>query len=160
VQVEHCAAIKIVDCEIKGSGRNALVCLAAAGEVSDTTLTDAADVAIHVLDAAGLVIARNRISAAGNNGIQVWRSVNGDDGTIVVDNRIESIDNRSGGSGQYGNAINVFRAANVIVRGNRIKNCAFSAIRGNAASKFISRGTASATRAKWRSMPNSVSRVR
>jgi uncharacterized secreted repeat protein (TIGR03808 family) len=62
--------------------------------------------------------------------------VSGDDGTIVVDNRIENIGNRSGGSGQYGNAINVFRAANVIVRGNRIKNCAFSAVRGNAASNL------------------------
>jgi len=54
----------------------------------------------------------------------------------VVDNRIDNIDNRSGGSGQYGNAVNVFRAANVIVRGNRIRNCAFSAVRGNAASNI------------------------
>jgi uncharacterized secreted repeat protein (TIGR03808 family) len=136
VQLEHCRAIKIVDCEINGSGRNALACVAVAGEVSDTTLADAADAAIHVLDAAGLVIARNRISGAGNNGIQVWRSVNGDDGTIVIDNRIESIDNRSGGSGQYGNAINVFRAANVIVHGNRLKNCAFSGVRGNGSSNL------------------------
>jgi uncharacterized secreted repeat protein (TIGR03808 family) len=136
VQLEHCRAIKIVDCEINGSGRNGFACVAVAGEVSGTTFTDAADAAIHVLDAAGLLIARNRIDAAGNSGIQVWRSVGGDDGTIVVDNRIENIDNRSGGSGQYGNAINVFRAANVIVRGNRVRNCAFSAVRGNAASNI------------------------
>jgi uncharacterized secreted repeat protein (TIGR03808 family) len=136
VQMENCQAVKIAECEIKGSGRNGLVCVTVAGEVSETTLTDAADAALHVVDAAGLVIARNRIGAAGNNGIQVWRSVSGDDGTIVVDNRIENIGNRSGGSGQYGNAINVFRAANVIVRGNRIRNCAFSAVRGNAASNL------------------------
>ena len=55
---------------------------------------------------------------------------------MVVDNRIENIDNRSGGSGQYGNAVNVFRAGNVIVRGNRIRNCAFTAVRGNAASNL------------------------
>jgi uncharacterized secreted repeat protein (TIGR03808 family) len=30
--------------------------------------------------------------------------------------------------------VNVFRAGNVIVRGNRIRNCAFTAVRGNAAS--------------------------
>src|SRR5436309_2887425 len=36
-----------------------------------------------------------------------------------------------GGSGQYGNAVNIFRAGNVIVRGNRIRNAAFSAVRGN-----------------------------
>jgi len=128
--------MKIADCEIKGSGQNGLVCVATSGEVSETTFTDTADAAIHVLDSAGLVIARNRIDAAGNNGIQVWRSAGGDDGTIVVDNRIDNVANRSGGSGQYGNGINVFRAANVVVRGNRINNCAFSAVRGNAASNL------------------------
>ena len=134
VQLENCRSIKIADCEINGSGRNGLVCVAVDGEVIDTAITDTADVALHVLDARGLVIARNKIDGAGNNGIQVWRSTAGDDGTIVVDNRIENIANRSGGSGQYGNAVNVFRAANVIVRGNRIRNCAFTAVRGNAAS--------------------------
>src|ERR1700719_1915426 len=46
------------------------------------------------------------------------------------------IANKSGGCGQYGNAINVFRANNVMVRGNRISNAAFSAVRGNAASNL------------------------
>src|SRR5204862_1311873 len=92
--------------------------------------------AIHSDDARGLMIARNTIDGAGNNGILVWRGQSGDDGTIVADNRIAAIANRSGGSGQNGNAINVFRAANVIVRGNRIVNCAFSAVRGNAASNL------------------------
>ncbi|HKA80341.1 MAG TPA: TIGR03808 family TAT-translocated repetitive protein, partial [Xanthobacteraceae bacterium] len=136
VQLENCRSVKIVDCEVKGSGRNGVVCVAIDGEVIDTTIVDAVDVALHALDSRGLMIARNSISGAGNNGIQVWRSAAGDDGTIVVDNRIERIDNRSGGSGQYGNAINVFRAANVIVRGSRIRNCAFSAVRGNAASNI------------------------
>jgi uncharacterized secreted repeat protein (TIGR03808 family) len=43
---------------------------------------------------------------------------------------------KAGGSGQYGNAVNVFRAGNVIVRGNRIRNAAFSAVRGNTASNL------------------------
>ena len=73
---------------------------------------------------------------AGNNGILVWRTAKGDDGTLVVDNRIEDIAAKRGGSGQYGNAINVFRAGNVIVRGNRIARVAFSAVRGNAASNI------------------------
>ena len=42
----------------------------------------------------------------------------------------------SGGSGQYGNAINVFRAGNVLVRGNRISRAAYSAVRGNSASNI------------------------
>ena len=44
--------------------------------------------------------------------------------------------NKAGGSGQWGNAVNVFRADNVIVRGNRIRNAAFTAVRGNAASNL------------------------
>jgi len=53
-----------------------------------------------------------------------------------ADNRIEDIKAGPGGSGQYGNAINAFRAGNVIVRGNRIRNCDYSAVRGNSASNI------------------------
>jgi uncharacterized secreted repeat protein (TIGR03808 family) len=136
VHLESCHAVRIVDCEILSSGGNGIRCVAVDGEVSGTTLTDIADVAILSYNAAGLLLARNTIVGAGNNGIQIIRWESGDDGTIVVDNRIENIANRSGGSGQYGNAINAFRAANVTVRGNRIRHCAFSAVRGNAASNI------------------------
>jgi uncharacterized secreted repeat protein (TIGR03808 family) len=47
---------------------------------------------------------------------------------------VEEIGAQDGGTGQNGNGINVFRAGNVTVRGNRVHNCVFSAIRGNAAS--------------------------
>ena len=85
---------------------------------------------------AGLTIQNNIVRGAGNGGILVHRSTKGDDGTLVLDNRIEDIANVCGGSGQYGNAINVFRAGNVIVRGNRISRAAYSAVRGNAASNI------------------------
>jgi uncharacterized secreted repeat protein (TIGR03808 family) len=136
VQLENCRALRIVDCEILAAGSHGIRCVAVDGEVSGNTLTDIADVAILSYNASGLLIARNTIIGAGNNGIQIIRWETGDDGTMVVDNRIETIANRSGGSGQYGNAINAFRAANVIVRGNRIRHCAFSAVRGNTASNI------------------------
>ena len=136
VHLENVRRLKIADCEILGAGGMGIACTAADGEIADTLVSESTEVAIHSFDARGLLIARNTIAGAGNNGIQVWREKPGDDGTIVVDNRIEAIDNRSGGSGQYGNAVNVFRAANVIVRGNRMKNCAFTAVRGNAASNI------------------------
>jgi uncharacterized secreted repeat protein (TIGR03808 family) len=140
VQLENCAAIKIADQDRRVRDRLVGRQRPSGGEVSATTFTSIADVAIHSFDARGLTIARNVINGAGNNGIQVWRSQKGDDGSIVVDNRIENVDNRAGGSGQYGNAVNVFRAGNVIVRGNRIRNCAFSAVRGNAASNITIEG--------------------
>src|ERR1700744_5216287 len=106
------------------------------GEVAGNTVSNTADNAIFSIDARGLRIAGNTVRGAGNGGILVWRSTPGDDGTLVVDNRIENVANKSGGSGQYGNAINVFRANNVMVRGNRVRNAAFSAVRGNAASNL------------------------
>jgi uncharacterized secreted repeat protein (TIGR03808 family) len=133
---ENVRRVSIAGCDILDAGGTALACTAIDGEIVDTQITDSAAAAIHSFDARGLLIARNTISRAGDNGIQVWRGQAGDDGTIIADNRIDGIANRSGGSGQYGNAINVFRAANVIVRGNRIRDCAFSAVRGNAASNL------------------------
>jgi uncharacterized secreted repeat protein (TIGR03808 family) len=128
-------SVRIADCEIINAGRNGIALEAIAGDVTGNTI-NAADAAIFSVDARGLRIAGNTVRGAGNGGILIWRSEPGDDGTIVVDNRIESVMNKSGGSGQYGNAINVFRADNVIVRGNRIRNAAFSAVRGNTASNL------------------------
>ena len=70
----------------------------------------------------------------GDNAILVWRSAVGEDGTIITANRIERITAKSGGSGQNGNGINVFRAGSVMVSNNRITDCAFSAIRSNSGS--------------------------
>jgi uncharacterized secreted repeat protein (TIGR03808 family) len=136
VQLAAGRSITVRDCEVIGAGRNGIVLEAIEGEIANNTITGAAEAAIFSLDARGLVIARNTIRGAGNNGILVWRTETGDDGTRVVDNRIEDIAARAGGSGQNGNAINVFRAANVSVQGNRIRNAAFSAVRGNAASNL------------------------
>ena len=134
VHFDDTPRMRIADCELSNAGGTGILCIAASGEISGTEFLDSADVALHSLDARGLVFTRNVITGAGNTGIQIWRSKPGDDGTIVSDNRVEKIDNASGGSGQYGNAVNVFRAGNVIVRGNRIRNCAFTAVRANAAS--------------------------
>ena len=136
IQLANGRGVAIRDCEVIGAGRNGIVLEGIEGEITGTTITGALGAAIHALDSRGLVIARNTIRNAANNGIQVWRSAPGDDGTQVLDNRIEDTAAQSGGSGQNGNAINVYRAHNVTVRGNRIRNAAFSAVRGNAASNI------------------------
>jgi len=136
VQLAAGRGIAVRDCEIIGAGRNGIVLEGVEGEITGTTITGAIAAAIHALDSRGLVIARNTIRDIANNGIQVWRSQEGDDSTQVLDNRIDDIAAQSGGSGQNGNAISVYRAHNVSVRGNRIRNAAFSAVRGNAASNI------------------------
>jgi uncharacterized secreted repeat protein (TIGR03808 family) len=136
VYFAKCDNLRITDCEIVNAGRAGLRLDSVQGAVTGNSIDKSADVALYSLDARGLTIADNTVRGAGNGGILVHRSTKGDDGTLVIDNRIEDIRNVAGGSGQFGNAINVFRAGNVIVRGNRIARAAFSAVRGNAASNI------------------------
>jgi uncharacterized secreted repeat protein (TIGR03808 family) len=135
----HCLAgrdLRITDCEIMGSGGSAIWLEQISGDVSGNIISDTAVTAIVSFDAKGLIVSRNSIAGTSDNGIEILRTSVGDDGTLVADNRIEDIKAGPGGSGQYGNAINAFRAGNVIVRGNRIRNCDYSAVRGNSASNI------------------------
>jgi uncharacterized secreted repeat protein (TIGR03808 family) len=135
----HCLTgrdIRIEGCEIVGSGGSAIWFEQVSGDVSGNIITNTAVTALVSFDAQGLIVSRNTILSTNDNGIEILRSSIGDDGTLVADNRIEDVKAGPGGSGQYGNAVNAFRAANVIVRGNRIKNCDYSAVRGNSASNI------------------------
>jgi uncharacterized secreted repeat protein (TIGR03808 family) len=135
----HCLGgrdVRILDCEITGSGRNAIWLENIAGEISGNVIEKTATTAIVSFDALGLTVARNTILETNDNGIEILRTAIGDDGSIVTGNRIETVKAGPGGSGQYGNAINAFRAGNVIVSGNRISDCDYSAVRGNSASNI------------------------
>jgi uncharacterized secreted repeat protein (TIGR03808 family) len=128
--------IRLLDCDIVNAGTTALALDGIEGEVRGNTIAGAGHVGLFSLNARGLTIAGNTVRSCGNNGIQVWRSEAGDDGTFITGNRVEQISASAGGSGQNGNGINIFRAANVTVRDNRIVDVAFSAVRGNAASNL------------------------
>ncbi|MGL9622845.1 TIGR03808 family TAT-translocated repetitive protein [Bradyrhizobium sp. U531] len=128
--------VRITDCEITNSGGSGIWLEQVSGDISGNIFTDIAVTAVASFDALGLSVSRNTIIGTNDNGIEILRTAIGDDGTLVADNRIENIKAGPGGSGQYGNAINAFRAGNVIVRGNRIRNCDYSAVRGNSASNI------------------------
>jgi putative cofactor-binding repeat protein len=116
----HCLGgrdIRITDCEIMGSGGNGIWFENVSGDISGNIITKSATTAIVSFDAQGLLVSRNTVQGTNDNGIEILRT-------------------GPGGSGQYGNAINAFRAGNVIVRGNRIRNCDYSAVRGNSASNI------------------------
>ncbi|MGI8527614.1 MAG: TIGR03808 family TAT-translocated repetitive protein [Pseudolabrys sp.] len=129
-------SVKIADCEFLRAGGTALRLDAVAGAVTGCSFADSGDTALFSQDARGLLLSGNTIARSGNGGIRVWQSAKREDGTIVADNRIEDTLARSGGSGQNGNAINIYRGGNVIVRGNMVRNAAFSAVRGNAANNL------------------------
>jgi uncharacterized secreted repeat protein (TIGR03808 family) len=129
-------SLRISDCEVLRAGGNAIALAQCDGAVTGTTIIDAADNALFCIDSRGLILTANTIRSSGNGGIRVWQSEKRDDGSLIADNRIEDTRAKSGGTGENGNAINVFRAANVIVRNNVIRKAAFTAIRGNAASNI------------------------
>ncbi len=136
IQLTASRDVTVNDCEIARAGGTALLLEQVEGDIARNTVTDAANIAIHSYNARRLTVRGNIVRRSGNGGIWIWTSDKRDDGSLVADNQIEDTLARDGGSGQNGNAINVFRAAHVTVRGNRIRNAAFSAVRGNSASNI------------------------
>lgn len=136
VEIVGSRDIVLSDLRIRGGAANGIVLERCGGRVCDAVISGAAGAGVLSLDAQGLTIENSRISDCANNGILVWRTAIGDDGTRITGNRIERIAAADGGTGQNGNGVNVFRAGNVLVTNNRITDCAFSAIRGNAASNI------------------------
>ena len=136
VAITRSRGLVLIDLQVQGSRANGIVLEGCSGSVRDCSVAGSAQAGILSLDAVGLEIVHNIVSDCANNGILVWRSTAGEDGTIVAHNRIERIRAEAGGTGQNGNGVNVFRAGNVLVTGNRISDCAYSAVRGNAASNI------------------------
>ncbi len=136
LRFEGCSELTLNRVEVRRSLLNGVSLEGCSGRISDCAIAKISQAALQSNNARGLEIAHNHISDCGNNGILVWRDEPGEDGTLVSNNRIERIAARSGGTGEYGNGINVFRAGSVNVYGNRISDCAFSAVRGNAASNI------------------------
>ena len=136
IRLAGCRDVHLSRLTLRNSPAHAIVLESSAGRIAECDISAAAESAIFSLDAKGLEITGNTITDCANNGILVWRSAPGEDGTLVSGNRIERIAATNGGSGQNGNGINVYRAGKVLVTGNRIADCAYSAIRGNAASNI------------------------
>lgn len=128
---EDVARLQVQDLILQDASGTALR-LERCGGVVERVEVSRADIGIVSLDALGLAIRANVVEGCANNGIQVWRSAKGYDGTEVTDNRISRIASARGGSGENGNAINIFRAGGVMVSGNTLRQCAFSAVRNNA----------------------------
>jgi uncharacterized secreted repeat protein (TIGR03808 family) len=133
IVLDDAADVVIDDVVLTRSSANGIVFNRVSGVMRRSSVRGVVGAAVHSTDARGLEISANAISDCSDNGILVWRSAAGGDGTIVRDNRIQRIANKSGGTGEYGNGINIYRAGGVVVTGNVIEDCAYSAIRANAA---------------------------
>jgi uncharacterized secreted repeat protein (TIGR03808 family) len=125
------AGLHIADLAVSRAGGTAMRLERCGGRIERCAISDA-DIGLFSLDATGLQVVGNVVDRCRNNGIQIWRSQKGYDGTQVLANRIARIAAEAGGSGQNGNGINIFRAGGVIVAQNIVRDCAFSAVRNNA----------------------------
>ncbi|RUU01976.1 TIGR03808 family TAT-translocated repetitive protein [Mesorhizobium sp. USDA-HM6] len=136
LDLRRVAHLAIDNCQVTGSGKNGLALEHVAGRVGRSDISGAADAGIYSVEAGGLEISGNTVSDCANGGILVHRWQAAEDGTIVSGNRVQRIGARSGGTGQNGNGINAFRAGNVIISGNVVSDCSFSAIRANSSSNL------------------------
>ncbi len=123
--------LRVADCVIESFGGNGLTLERCGGRISANAIRDMGRAALFATDSAGLAIEGNIVERSGENGILVWRSAKGDDGTTIRGNRVLDTRASAGGTGQYGNAIGLFRAGGVIVEGNVIRRAAFTAVRNN-----------------------------
>lgn len=130
----------IEGCTITGSSQAGLALDRCGGRIFGNTISGARTAGLRSIEARGLSITDNHVHDCANAGILVHRWSEGEDGSIVSGNRVERISARDGGTGQNGNGINIFRAHGVVVRGNRIADCAFSAIRSNSGSNVLIEG--------------------
>ncbi len=136
IALSACRNATIRDLAISGMRERGITLEGCSGRISDCVVSGIGGAGIFSQDAAGLAVVNNTVSDCSNNGIQIWRTQTGEDGSIVSGNRITRIAAALGGSGEYGNGVNVFRAGNVSVVGNQISDCAYTAVRGNAASNI------------------------
>jgi uncharacterized secreted repeat protein (TIGR03808 family) len=129
LEAEGVTEIVIGECAFAGSAGAGILLRDCAGRVERSNVSGAATIGIDVVQSRGMAITDNVIGDCGETGILVERYEEGADDTIVRGNRVRAIRADPGGTGQYGNGINVSKANGVTVAQNRIDNCDFSAIR-------------------------------
>lgn len=134
VTFQQVEKLTLEGCEILGAQKFAVWAERCGGRIDGNTLSGAAASAVYAVECRDFAIRDNVVSDCGDGGILVHRWTKGFDGTIVTGNRISRILAKSGGTGEYGNGINVFRADGVQVANNHVSDCAFTAIRSNAGS--------------------------
>lgn len=140
LQFRDVSDLRIDGCTMERFGGNGLALERCGGRVTGNAIRDIGRGALFALDSRGLLIDGNTVERAGENGLMVWRSAKGDDGTIMRANRILDIRADAGGTGEYGNAVAVFRAGGVIVEGNLIRRPAYTGVRDNSGSNVTIAG--------------------
>jgi uncharacterized secreted repeat protein (TIGR03808 family) len=136
-QFQGIETMSVQDCGFESFGGIGLRLTQCGGRIRSSRFRELGRSALFSMDSLGLLIEGNEVRGCGENGLLVWRSAKGYDGSILRDNRIEAIRADAGGSGQFGNGIGLFRAGGIVASGNAIRRVAFTAIRNNGGSNVI-----------------------
>ncbi len=129
LDAEDVADIAVDDCEFLESGGAGARIRASTGRVENSRFQSIGTIGLLLDQSRGMRASGNSVADCGDTGILVSRDAEGEDGTIVTQNRVSHVRADSGGTGQNGNGINLDKANGVIVSDNRVDDCAFSAIR-------------------------------
>lgn len=140
VSLHACSDFRIEDCAFDRAASQGISLYRSGGRITGSRFAGAYMAAISSRDGTGLLITGNDIRDCANLGIYLDRGEQGFDGSIIAQNRISGIGWAEGGNGQNGNGINAFRTGGVVIEGNVIDDCAFSAVRLNATRNAIVRG--------------------
>jgi len=138
----HCIHMQNIDgliidgCEFAGGAQDALRLEQCSGVVSGNSIEQSGRFGIFAVQSSGLEIERNRVSDCADGGIIIHRWQAGHDGTRIRANTIRNIRADRGGTGQWGNGINLYQTGGNDVSNNDISACAFSAVRANASQNF------------------------
>ncbi len=134
VVARHAKNFNIEHCQFSNSPFTGLRLEDSSGKISDCRFFKLGDFGLFAINSLGLMISNNVVEDIGNNGIAVWRSEAGFDGTQVLGNRVSRVRADGGGNGQNGNGINIYLAHDVMTANNHVFDTAFSSIRYNSGS--------------------------
>lgn len=119
-------------CSFSDSANLAVRMEGCTGHVANSHFSHIADIGIYSVNNTEMRLVNNTLIDIGNNAIQLMQNdetIHG--GTLISGNFISKVRADGGGSGQNGNGIGIFGAANVIVSNNSVSETAYSGIRCN-----------------------------
>ena len=140
LELSGCRDVVIERCTFAEAPGHAIALWTSGGVIRGNRFRRCRGAALSALEGTGLTVEANDIGDCADLGIYVAREEAGRDATVIRANRIAGIGWASGGNGQFGNGINLFRAGAVVVSDNVIDDCAFSAIRLNATRNAVVSG--------------------
>lgn len=126
----------ITDCVISGAASDAIRLERGGGSITGCTINRANQFGVFIVESTGVNVSDNTVSHCGNGGVIIHRWSMGNDNSTVTGNTISDIRADNGGTGQWGNGVNIFQTAGNAISNNVIRDCAFSAIRANTARDF------------------------